>query len=91
MTVFSFLKELEKHICTVREAASILQIRRSSVHALLCRGTLDSIKLGEIHILHRESVLKYANSPKRSTKKREQSQYFLKHHGNTTTNSSHHP
>lgn len=88
MTASSFLKELGKHICTVGEAATILQIRRSSVHALICRGTLDSIKLGEIHILHKGSVLKYAISPQRSTKKREQSQLLLKY-GNITHHSHH--
>lgn len=88
MIVSSFLRELQKHICTVGEAAAILQIRRGSVHALICRGTLASLKLGEIHILHKGSVLQYALSPQRSSKKRKQSQSFLENYGTYTTNSS---
>lgn len=70
-------------VCTVGQAMDILKIKRSSIHSLIQNYTIPAIKIGEVYLLHKDSVLKYALSPQRSYGKREESRNYLQN--NTTT------
>ena len=58
-------------VYTAHEAREILAVNAACVNSLILRGKFKNIRIGDFHLLERESVHTYALSPKRTVEKRD--------------------